>query len=211
MEILVVILSVILGWLFGLLTQPFSSRIERKYRQKDSKYAIFSELKNLAIRLTFTFFKIQKHLGTIDKQSLQWALKMCQKYDGNNNQTLISSMQEILKKPEKEFQYEINYFKAAENISLSIKTFSLPLTDSLLENISIFDSEFQRKILEIRVQIDMLNQEIENSKGYFYLTFNPESLSVNKDILCVNMKSSYDIIQEKCRYITGLIDEIINS
>ena len=210
MEILGVILGVILGWLLGLLTLSISSRIERKYIKKDSEFAIFSELRNLAVRLTFSYFKIKSHLGILDKPSLEWMLEMYQKHGADNNQKLISSTQEILKKSDEEFKKGINYFKAAENMSLGLKTFSTPLIDSLLENISIFDSEFQRKILEIKAQVDMLNQEIENSKDYFYFTFNPESLSANKDILRANMKSSYNQIQEKCKYIVNLINEIVN-
>lgn len=210
MEILGVILGIILGWLLGLLTKPISSRIERKYIKEDSEFAIFSELKNLAVQLIFTSFKIKQHLGVLDKQSLGWILEMYQKYGADNNKQLISSTQEILNKSDDEFEKGINHFKAAENMSLSLKTFSTPLIDSLLKNISIFGSEFQRKILGIKAQVNMLNQEIENSKNYFYLTFNPESLSANKDILHTNMKNSYNQIQEKCKYIVDLISEIIN-
>ncbi len=205
------IVYIILGWLLGLLTSPLALRIERKYRQKDYKFAIFSELKIFAARSNMVFFKIRKHLGTLDKSSLEWIVKTYKQYDPDINQELINVTKELLETSDEEFENKMNRFKAAENISLGLKTFSLPLTDSLLENISILDSEFQRKILEIKAQVDMLNQEIENSKYYFNLTFNPESLSINKDVLRTNIKSSYNMIQEKCKYIVGLISEITNS
>lgn len=185
------ILYVFLGWLLGLLAQPISSWIERWYKRKDFRLAIFSELKNLAVRLNMIFFKIQKHLGTLSKESLQLILDTYKTYDADSNQTtLFSSAEEMLKTPDQEFAVEMNKFKAPDNMSLGLKTFSLYFIDSALGNISVFNSEFQHKILEIRAQIDMLNQEIENSKDYFNFTFNPDSLSANQNILRNNIKAS---------------------
>ena len=47
-------LFIILGWLLGLLGAPILLRIEKYYKRKDLKIAIFSELKNLEIRLAAT-------------------------------------------------------------------------------------------------------------------------------------------------------------
>ena len=65
-------LYIILGWLLGLLGNPIVSRIEKRYKRNDLKKVIFSELKNLKLRLVANFWKIQMHLGEFDKLTLQW-------------------------------------------------------------------------------------------------------------------------------------------
>ncbi len=140
-------LYIILGWLFGLLTSPISFRIERELKRKDLKFAINSELKNLATRLGSVFYKINSHLGTLDKPSLVWVRDV---YKKHNSEMLTPGMEKIFEASDEEFKIVISSYKGAENIALSLKTFSLPVMDSLLGDISIFDSAFQRKILELR-------------------------------------------------------------
>lgn len=65
------VIYITFGWLLGLLGQPIVSRIEKYYKRKDFKIAIFSELKNLSIRLATSCYKIQTHLGIKDKSMLQ--------------------------------------------------------------------------------------------------------------------------------------------
>lgn len=99
--------------------------------------------------------------------------------------------------------------KAAENIILSLKTYSLPFIESILEHLSVFDSKFQRDILEVRDQISILNEEIENAMSYSRLTFDPSSMDTNKDIISTNINSSYNNIGERCRIIVDKINKIL--
>lgn len=211
MELLYIILGIILGWLLGLLTQPIVTQIERVYKRKDFRFAIVSELKNLVVRLAANFYKIGVHLGTLDKQSVRWVMEMYQKYSVDHKQQMFLAAKQLLEMDDQEFQSALSARKAADNISLSLKTFPLLFIDCSFDIVSVFDSEFQRKILEIKAQIDMLNQQILESRDYFYLTFNPESLSANQQILRENIKNLHGYIQDKCKQIAGMIEEVINT
>jgi hypothetical protein len=201
------IIYIILGWLFGLLTSPITVRIDRWYKIKDYKFAISSELKNLSVRLTAVSYKINLHQGTMDKSTFTWIKDIYKKHD----ETMYHpEMEKILELPDEDFKKVMDSRKAQEKISLGFKTVLLPVTDSFLESVFIFDSYFQRKLLELRSQMDLLNQEIEVCMRYFFLTFDPTSMATNKTIIDFNLKNSHSQIKSKCKYVVELSDEIIS-
>lgn len=203
------IFYIIFGWLLGLLTQPISLWIDRNQKKKYIKLAIFAELKNLAIRLAGTAYRIKIHLGTLDKNSLLWIKHAYDICDQEFNETLSISLEEMSKKSESDFERINTHYKAANNVSLSVKTIKLTIIDSLIQDISIFDFEFQRQILEISTQINILNQQIQDAREYFYLTFNPDSMKINNEILNKNMTDTYDQISNKCKLIIDLIFKLL--
>ncbi|MEK7604532.1 MAG: hypothetical protein AAB442_01935 [Patescibacteria group bacterium] len=201
------LLYITLGWLFGLLTPPISSRIDRKYKEKDFRFAICSELKNLATRIAGLSFKVHLHLGSLDKPSLRWIGDVYKKY---NDGMVTPEMEKIFGASDADFKTVMEKYKASENRSLAIKTFSLPVMDSLLGDIWVFDSQFQREILELRSQVDILNQEIENCMQYFFLTFDPSTMSANATVLNTNLKESHGLIADRCKIVVSKIDVIID-
>jgi len=210
-EALYVILGCILGWLLGLLSQPIVSRIEKYYKRNDLKTAIFSELKNLKIRLAAGCYEIQSHLGFSDKETLKWVKSVYEEHRTDCPQGVLQSINKMLQVPEKQFTLLTSLFKAEENVSLNIKTYSLSFIDSILEHLSVFDSEFQRHVLEVRAQINILNEEIKNAEFHYQLTFNPSCMSANKTIIKSNLDNCYNNIQKRCRIVVGKIDEVLKN
>lgn len=143
-------LFVILGWLFGLLSPAVVSEIGKGYKRKSLKIVIKNELNNLSFRLTGSYYLIQTHLGIKDKSSVAWVKRIYEKHKEDCPEDILEGLDKILKFPEEEFKALQNVFKATENIGLGLKKFSLPFTESILENIEIFDSKFQKDILNIR-------------------------------------------------------------
>jgi hypothetical protein len=206
METLYGILGIIFGWLLGLLTPPISARIDRSYRKKDHKLAINSELKNLEVRLAFLIFNIRSHLGILDKPTLEGIRDIYKKF---GFLSIPPEMEKVFELSDDDFKTVMNTKKASANSSLGIKTFSLPVIDALLGDISIFDTDFQRKLLELRSQIDILNQEIEYCMQYFFLTFDPTSMATNSNTLNTNIENSHKQIANRCKIVIEKIEEIL--
>ena len=151
-------LFIILGWLLGLLGAPILLRIEKYYKRKDLKIAIFSELKNLEIRLAATCYKIQMHLGIRDKSTLRWVKNIYEKHREVCPKNILEARDKLLQVSDEQFNAATTLFKATENIGLGLKTFSLPFIEPILKHLSVFDSKFQKNIFEVRDQIITLNE-----------------------------------------------------
>lgn len=121
----------------------------------------------------------------------------------------MEAIEKLLEAPAQQFEVLRDALKAKENIGLGLKSFSLPFTESILENIGIFDSRFQMDILNIRDQVILLNEEIELSMHYFHLTFDTSAMNTNGEIIRKNIKKSYIVIQDRCRIIADRIEKIL--
>jgi len=205
------ILYIIFGWLLGLLSQPIVSKIEKHSKQKEIRNAIFSELQNIEIRLVVLCYKIQTHLGKNDMETLIWIKGIYKKYKGNFPHRLLDTFEKLSQAPDDQFDEIIRTSKAEDDISISPKKYSLPYTESILEYLSVFDSNFQKNIFDIRTQINFLNDDIENSSFYFRLTFKPSCMNLNKEIIRSNLNNCYNDIQERCKKIAERIDNVLGN
>jgi len=205
------ILYTIFGWLLGLLSQPIVSRIEKYYKRGDVKTAIFSELKNLLVRLAGTCMKIEAHLGTKDKESLRWLKAIYEEYRVECPQNILDAMDKLLQVPDDQFKKAVQYLQAGENDGMGLRRFSLSFTDSILESLSVFDPKFQSDILEIRTQVGFLNELVEDAMFYFRLTFDPDAIKINSEPIRNNMNNCYRQVGDGCRRLVEKIQKVLKA
>lgn len=203
------LLFIAFGWLLGLLGAPIVTRIEKHYKREDFKKAIFSELKYLAIRLSSTCYKIQMHLGIRDKATLEWVKKVYEKYEEDCPKGVLEGINRLLESSDAMLNAATQFFKANESECLGLKAFSVPYTDSILESLSVFNSNFQKNIFDIRDNINILNEETESAMFHYRLTFDPKCMDANKEIIQNNIRSNYNEVQRRCRIIVDKIENLI--
>jgi hypothetical protein len=203
------VICIIIGWLLGLLGQPLVSRIEKSYKRDDYKRVIFSELKSLASRLTSTCFKIQKHLGIESKESLIWMKAQYEKHEEDFPESIIEAINKILEVPDAQFNAAVQMLKATENMGLHLKTYNLPFVEAVLENLFVFDSKFQRSVLDIYAQVNILNEDNEKLNDFHRLTFETAHTNDNYNIIKANLNVGYFEVQRRCKLIVDKINTII--
>ena len=93
--------------------------------------------------------------------------------------------------------------------NLTLKKIELPLLNSKLGSLSLFDLGFQRELLDIRTQINFLNEEIEQSRFYFQMTFDGGISDENHKLLVKNLQDSYLHISRIARTIVEKVNVLI--
>lgn len=204
-------LYIILGWLFGLLSPRIIQLIETPYKRKNFKKAIFSDLKNLAVRLTALCSRIEMHFGTRTKDSLKWQKDIYGRYKKDCSSDVLDVIEKLLISDDIQFQRATILLSDEENISLGLKKYSLSFIESTLECLSMFGPGFQGEILEICEQLNMLNQEIESSIFFYKLTFDSSCMKINGDIVRKNLKNTYERIQSGSKIIVNKICDILEN
>jgi hypothetical protein len=204
------IIYIILAWLFGLLASPIVSRIERIYKRKDLQMAIFSELEYLAVLLTTSRYLIQAHLGITDRDSLNDMKRIYEKCGVDCPKEVLAKINKMLELNDEQLRQLLAHKKADQSTSIDLRTHSLPFIESILGDMSVFDSKFRRNILEIRSQVNMLNEITENGIFYHKLTFDSSSMSNNASIILKNLKEVYDHIQRRCKITTDRICSVLD-
>ncbi len=204
-----VLITVFLGWLLGLLSNPIANRILRHYNRDDLRIAISSEFKEIIVQLALLSNIILQHLGNATKDDYVWMENILKKYyQGEDSAQVLSVLKKIIEVPENELSPLLQLFKQSGTKHLNLKLYDLPFLNSRMEDISVFDSQFQTKIFDIRSNIHILNQEIENAQYFTKLTFDPSCMNTNKDIIKNNIDNAYKNIYKRCRVIVGKMDNI---
>jgi hypothetical protein len=187
------LIGIIIGWLLGILGQRPIIYIQNSFKRPSLKKSIMAELSDLRCRLAWTSFHIFSRVGKIDKEYLLWLKNITKKYDGLFYSYLNFSepIDKLLQTEDKDFVAAIELSKKGEDSTLGLKKFNTPFIDSNYSELHLFNTEFQRGILEIREQVRRINEEIDMAWFYFSKTFDSSLSDKNVEIVKGNLESAY--------------------
>ena len=75
-------LSLMLGWLLGLLSPGITERIRRKYRSKELRQSLIAEMRDLRYRMANVAHRVSENQGLVTDELLDWLLPTLRSYDG---------------------------------------------------------------------------------------------------------------------------------
>lgn len=211
------LLSLIAGWVLGILSSIITDTRKKRSQKKEIKRGILAELRETQIILVSNCYLLNHRFGIFDRDFLTWILPYYQKFrridSSNNYQSVIDFINETLKLNDEQIaeliyglrQREIQ--KKGGKSGLTLKKVFIPYADSKLGFLSLFEESFQRKILSIRRDIHFINEDIELAWYYFKKTF--ESLSDrNYKLIDENLNTTYLDVAGKTKRLTDKIEEI---
>ena len=197
----------ILGWLLGLISFEVNDRRSQRKEKADLIAGILIEFEEAKIRLALLAYKIAGRYKNINKEFLEWIKPHLENYEGTYITENISKLLKDLSKLDDEILSAIYARISSEGRSMSIKVFSLPYLDSRISLISSINRNDQRRIIEIRAQIAILNEMIEEARFYHKKTFDSSMSPENHDIVRKNIDDTYGFIGMKAQHLVDIIHE----
>ncbi len=205
------LLSVILGWLLGILSPGIINFISNNRRQKKLKQSIISDLKDLKIRLTWIPFRIKCSYGILDEKFIKW-LKIQTNNWKDLGETPANITLEDIEKIEKQSTLDAyNSLYKKNKPAFSFPKMLTSIIDSNLMNVELLDDDFLSKILEIKFQINGFNKEVDRLNELYKMTFDSNIISENHSIISTQIEATNLTILDKAIYIVEKINRIINS
>lgn len=210
MESFYVIFGIILGWLFGILSPGIINHISEQHKKKILQKIIISELEDTRRRLSWFPFAIHKGYGTLDLKLFKWLKKQTrdftelEDYEKNQkhwkklNSTNDEELQALIKK--------LNFLSKKDNPALHFKKMDLSIINSNLINVGMLNNEFITKLLEIKFQINALNEETVKLNNFLKMTFDSSISENNHRIIRDEISRTNLIISEKAFYIVEKIN-----
>lgn len=204
------ILYLFLGWMLGLLSPQIAERIKRYYQKDDLRCGIISELKETKVRLVSTVYLLTKKVGTYDKELIEWVKKHLKGYEGSySTQRILQTLENLSTQSNNQQLKAIQSLYYDEESGLSLKKSYLPFLESKIDLLPVFGEKFRSLIFEIRSQIQILNEEIDNAQFYFRKTFDSSMSSENQEIVRLNITSCYKNIARQAKLIVEKINDLI--
>lgn len=194
-----------LGWLLGMLSPIVVDAVRRKRENTLGRAAILAELNELAGTLSIAAYGARAKAGTVDRAFLEWLRQFLETNPvtaklGNfipNLRTQLSWTDEDLKKAAAHMSNE-------DGTGAMLQHYPIPLLDARVSALWTFETEFQRRLLEIRRNVGLLDDIVERSRKYFDLTFTKLE-GENYRLVIENLSQTYSLYAERSILIVDQI------
>jgi hypothetical protein len=171
-ETLANVLFLFLGWLLGLLSPIIVDANKRRRENREVRVALQTELKELKFRLACVVYFVEMRFGEVNRKFLEWLHPIVKDYSGlNPSDSILKSIESQLDLNDQQINALAEHSKAAPEGGLSLKKYAVPLLESKFALLSAFDTQFQNRLMEIRTHLSLLNEEVDQARYYFRLTF----------------------------------------
>jgi len=152
------LLTILLGWLLGLLTQGIAERIRRPYRRRDLVRAVVDEMLTLQHTMAIVSHRVRARRADVTDAFLDEILPIVEGHKGpDHNEDFAKGLRESRKLPEAD-RATVHLAIRKHNVGLRLPQYSVPLFVTQIADLTICEPDFQRSVLHIRAHLDLYNQ-----------------------------------------------------
>jgi hypothetical protein len=194
------------GWLLSILTLFIQNYLQKRERIVNLKSGIREELSEIERFLIINVFQLSGPVGEHDRDALSWCLKkLKQRIYTATEEEVIEIIENRLEKTDEQLK-KINDTEQNKK-SYYLKLINTFYLDSQIDKLPLLDQRLQQAIIRANLRIKKYNEEIEQSRFYFKLSFDSSLSETNRKIEEGNLFRCY-----KNLYIqSGIIIEDIGT
>ena len=200
-------LLVVLGWLLGILAGPIGERIRRRYSADDLRKACLTELLELRYTMASCVELFHSRVGTLDHEILGWMEPIEAEYDGPDKDPRALEAVQKLKAMTPPALAAAMAVRKASFSGMSVKQYSMSFLDSQFANLNILPVDLQQRLLQVKDQLAIFNQDVVFLNKQFALTFQSD-LGANYAVVMQNLTHGYGKLASRARIIADAITGI---
>lgn len=202
----------LLGWILGLLSPLILDNIRKNKQKKEILYGILTELKETKKVLVATAMGMNMRFGNYDREFIKWLHSHADIFGKEDpEKRMLEIFEKQLNYTEEEIAELDMTAKILKGGGVTLKSVNLPFLDSKISQLSLFDISLQNQLLHLRYHINSLNEEMEQARYYYRMTFDSSLTEENFHIISSNLEVSYRNVGKFSKQLVDKIDEIINS
>lgn len=209
MDTLMPISTLVLGWLLGLLGPLIVDRIRSQYSNTEIRKACVVELRDLRYRMISAVYMIEIRLGGLDRQLLEMTRDITKDYKGalvvpELNETLDS----MLGYTDQDLAALAQHATSPIDGGLSLKKYHAPYLAAHVGSFGVFDEKLQSAILDVLASLALFNEEVDEARFYFKLTYEPGMSEENHRRASEMIKNTYRNAANRGKTIVERINSI---
>jgi hypothetical protein len=197
-----------LGWVLGLTSPLIVDYMKRRRENEEAREALRVELAELRYRLAAVAHSVQVRFGEVTRESLLWLRPIVVSYTGLNPvDRLLQEIDKTLELSDAQIAQLSQSTKSPPEKGMALKKYVAPLLDS---KFSLLSSQplLQNQLSEVRVHLGLFNEEVDQTRYYFQLTFSSIS-NENKDRAVQNLVGCYANAAHRAKIIADQIGKIM--
>jgi hypothetical protein len=201
----IAVVCVFLGWLLGILSPAIQERIRSHYLTENIRKGFLTEISQLRESSADVVLIVESKLGNLNKELLVWHESMC---GDRRLPPPLDQLKDISKRLQ---SADDNMFKATSlqmkmnsGAGLHLKTFDLPYVRSKLGSLELFTEQARQHLLDLLFRISTLNQQIEDSRFYYKMTFDTKLSEENHLSVSTQLIETYKSVSQQARLISDM-------
>ncbi len=202
------LLFLALGWLLGMLGPVVTDAIKRRRENAQVKLALAAELREVSYKLALANYLVNIHFGTVDRAYLQWFQGATANYKGPSfTETTQPSVEMQLALPEAQLAALVRAQTAKRGTNIVTQKVIVPLLDARVSSLWYLENRVQVLLLDIRSNINLLNELVDQARYYNGLTFGKLE-GENYEVVVGNLEGCHRQYAERAKRIVTKIDEL---
>ncbi len=187
--------------------------IRKRLQRAEIQRAIRTELDELRMKLAGVVHLTYRKIGKVDKQLVAWVKPIVERYHGADyDEEYVAVVRAFAELSDKQIQEAAAASeRGREGQALSFKKYTIPLVESHMGSLSIFPETYRSQLLAIKAKLDLLNEEVEQSRFYFQKTFDPAVPDPMLQRIEQNITSQYRTIGTQSKILVEMITELENT
>lgn len=185
------VLTILLGWLLGLLTPGIAERIRRPYRRRELIWAVVDEMLSLQHTMAIVAYQMRAMRAEVSDSFLDGVLPIIEAYAGpDRNESFIKGLRESRRLPQGQ-RAAAQQALRQPNVGKKLQQYAIPLFSTQIADLAVCSLDFQRSVLRVRYHLDLYNQAVPYTQSLFEKTFNNPSPD-NRAALIANLERAYN-------------------
>jgi hypothetical protein len=189
----------------GLLSPSIADWVRDSRWRGRAKRALLTEVNDLRYRCAGLAYGISREQGSLSRELLSIILPTVKAYRGPYYKDYTAGVFEKLANLS-DAELAAIPRDQVERSSLQLRKYSLPFLDSLVPGLPLFHPETQAQLLDLRAQVAMMHELVDEHAEFFGRTFAPSSIAENGEVILHNLASTKRSVQERALSIVKRID-----
>lgn len=187
MEIVLPLITLVLGWLLGLFGPWLSELIIRPHRRRQIAASLDVELSQLRFRIACLVFLAASHNASLTRKSLERVLGIMSVDRGEADTWFdLANARRLLDFSDEQLR-AIPAASRELGEGLSLKKFGMPFLSSQVASLHLFSTEFQRAALDLLAHLDAINEQVDEYRVNHARTFDTSLSAENRRLVMVNL------------------------
>lgn len=201
------VLTILLGWLLGLLTPGIAERIRRPYRRRDLMVAVIDELIGLQYTMATFAYSIRTRYSDVSDAFLDQMLPIVEGHSGpDRSEDFIRALKGLRSLPQVQ-RAAMHQNMRVPDMGITLQQYDIPLFATQIADLAICKVDFQRAVLHIRFHLSLFNRLVPYVQSLFEKTYDNPTPE-NRARLIANQERTYRDAGKRAEFIVQAIRDL---
>jgi len=207
------LLLVFFGWFLGIAGTLGVERYNEWKRRRRFIAGLRIELARLQAGMAVIFWNLSDREGAVGREEIEWIVSRTERaVDDESVNSFRSNFVTARNLSDDEIAALRAAGRARRHQAVSLRTYGLPFLETNLSDLAgIADSQTVSNVLNVRAQLGMFNEMVQETREFHRMTFDSSLTPDNHTRVLSVVENGYAALRKRAKWIADLLDSSLAS